>query len=53
MFASIVLKLSENVGPIFFKFQSMSILAIRGNKKQETVSMARYSLKKQNWTIIF
>ena len=35
------------------QFQSMSILAIHCNKQQETVSMAKYSLEKQNWTIIF
>ena len=29
----------------FFKFQSMSILAIHSNRRQETVSMPKYSLK--------
>ena len=37
----------------FFKFQSMSILVIHCNRRQETVSMPRHSLKqKKNWTII-
>ena len=31
----------------------MTILAIRCNRRQETVSVPRYSLKKQTWTIIF
>ena len=35
-----------------FKFHSMSILAIRCKRQQETVSMPRYSLKQKNWTII-
>ena len=37
----------------FFKFQYMSILPIRCNRRQKTVSMAKYGLKKQNWNIIF
>ena len=37
----------------FFKFQSMSILPIRCNRRQKTVSVAKYGLKKQNWNIIF
>ena len=37
----------------FFRFQSTSILAIRDNRWQETVSMPEYDLKKQNWTIFF
>ena len=32
---------------------SISILAIRSNRRQETVSMLKYCLKWQNWTIIF
>ena len=40
-------------GPSFFKFQSMPILAIRSNRWQETVSKPKYSVKKQNWIIIF
>ena len=51
-FACLALKL-ENVGPnsnfqmrfFFFKFQSMSILAIHCRRRQETVSMPKYSLK--------
>ena len=39
--------------PNFFKLQSISILAIRRNSRQETVSMLKYCLKQQNWTIIF
>ena len=31
--------------PNFFKPQSMSILAIRSNQRQETVSMPKYSLQ--------
>jgi len=31
----------------------MSILAIRSNRRQETVSKLKYSRKKQNWIIIF
>ena len=31
----------------FFKFQSMSILVIHCNRRQETVSMARHSLKQK------
>ena len=37
----------------YFKFQSMSILAIRSNRRQETVSIPKYSLIWQNWTITF
>jgi len=50
--AGIALKIRKG-WPNFVKFQSMSILAIRCNRRQETVSMAKYSLKKQNWNIIF
>ena len=39
--------------PNFPKIQSMSILAIRNNRRQETFSMLNYTLKWQNWTIIF
>ena len=35
------------------KFQSMSILVIRCNRRQETGSLPKYSLQKQNWTIVF
>ena len=31
----------------------MPILAIRGNRRQETVSMPEYSLNEQNGSIIF
>lgn len=31
----------------------MPILAIRGNRRQETVSMPEYSLNEQNGNIIF
>ena len=31
----------------------MPILAIRGNRRQENVSMPEYSLNEQNWNIIF
>ena len=37
----------------FFKFQSMPILAIRYNRRLETVSVPKYSLQQQNLTIIF
>ena len=36
----------------FFKFQTMSILAICCNRRQEAVSMLEYSLKQHIWTII-
>ena len=39
--------------PNFFKFQSLSILAIRYTRQQETLSMPKYSPKWQNWNIIF
>lgn len=39
--------------PNFFKVQSTSILAIRYTRKQETLSMPKYSPKWQNWNIIF
>ena len=29
----------EKIGPLFFKFQSISILAISSNRRQETVSV--------------
>ena len=29
----------ENIGPIFFKFQAISILATRSNRRQEVVSV--------------
>ena len=34
----------ENVGPSFFKFQSVSIFAIRCTRGQETVTRAKHSL---------
>ena len=44
-FAGIALKL-ERVGPIFFNFQSMFILAIRCmQQRQGTVSMPKYSFR--------
>ena len=36
----------------FFKFQSESILALRSNRRQETVSMLKLSIKQQNWLAI-
>jgi len=39
IFENIASKLEKN-GSIFFKFQSISILAIGSNRRQETVSMA-------------
>ena len=38
IFENIASKL-EKIGPIFFKFQSISILAIGSNRRQETVSV--------------
>ena len=43
IFAGIALKLEKD-GQIF-KFQSMSILAIHYNRRQETVSKSKYGLK--------
>ena len=43
---------SRKSWPNVFKIQSMSILAIRGDRRKETISMPRYSLKLQNWTIL-
>ena len=37
----------------FFKFHSMSILAIRCNRRQETVSMPRHSLKQKKLDYYF
>jgi len=34
-------------------YESMSMIAIRCNRRQETVLMPKHSLKQQNWTIIF
>ena len=48
-FAGITLKLAY----FFVKFWSMSILAIRSNRRSETISMPSYGLKDQNWPIIF
>ena len=44
----------KKVGLTFsVKSQSMSILVIRCNRQQETGSLPKHSLQKQNWTIIF
>ena len=43
---------SRKSWPNVFKTQSMSILAICGNRRKETISMPKYSLKRQNWTIL-
>ena len=44
-FAGIAFKLGEKNGPNFLKFQSMFILAIPSDRRQETVSMPKYNLK--------
>ena len=44
VFAGMTLKL-EKVGPIFFKSQSMTILAVHDKRRQETLSIPEYSLK--------
>ena len=49
----IYLVIFAGIAANFFKFQYMCTLAIRSDKQQETVSMPKYSLKYQNWTIIF
>ena len=38
---------------LFFKFKSMSFLTIRKNRRQKKISVPKYSLEKQKWTIIF
>ena len=43
IFENIASKL-ETIGPEFFKFKSISILAIRSNRRQETVSVPQDSL---------
>lgn len=49
-FAGIALKL-EKVGPIFSSFNSCpSILAIRYNRREETVSMPKYNIVLKNKT---
>ena len=52
IFAVIALKLEKGL-PNFFKFQSISTIAIRCIRRQETVSIPNFSVKKQNWTISF
>ena len=52
VFAVIALKLEKGL-PNFFKFQSICMIAIRCIRRQETVSIPKFSVKKQNWTIIF
>ena len=52
IFAVIALKLEKGL-PNFFKFQSISIIAIRCIRRQETVSIPKFSVKKQNGTISF
>ena len=50
-FASVALKL-EKVGPIFSRFNPYSSLPSVCNRRQETLSMPKNSLRKQNWTVI-
>ena len=52
IFAVIAVKLEKGL-PNFFKFKSISIIAIRCIRRQETVSIPKFSVKKQNWTISF
>ena len=42
----------ENVGQTFPKFQSMSILAIRCSRRQETVSVSKYSLSSKTGPLL-
>ena len=51
-FTCVALKL-EKVGPIFSRFNPYSSLPSVCKRRQETVSMPKYSLRKQNWTVIF
>ena len=45
IFAVIALKLEKGL-PNFFKFQSISTIAIRCIRRQETVSIPKFSVKK-------